>query len=304
MRWASSLLVLAAHLGCGASSSSSSPRDGGDMDGADGIDAGTDGANNDGSVTSIDGGATGDDGAPTSDATASADLDRDGIPDAQELAWADAYFPYYSIHPSDGCKTHGVLFRMMPHPQQAARIVVIYVVLYDADCGASGHSGDDEVFAIVFDPKRPAPGGILAVRAISHQDTPCEHDTTCGQCSGMPACGTATRAGKAYPAVYPSKDKHGTYADLATCSSSFICDFGGCALSAAPDAPPFVNAGEPGHPLVSDLTTNGFVTTANRWTHTDLQHFDPWKAGSFGGAGAVSNDLVDTRFVVDTSACP
>ncbi len=302
MRRASSLLVLAACLGCGASSSSTNAVDAGDIDGAIGVDAADGGASDDGATAPPDDASQSVDA--TGDANAAADLDRDGLADAQELAWAAAYFPYYSLHPSDGCKTHGVLFRMMPHPQQPTRIVVLYDVLYDSDCGANGHAGDDEGFAIVFDPARPAPGGILAVRAISHQDTPCERDTTCGQCSGMSACSTAMRAGKSYPAVYPSKDKHGTYADTATCSANFICDFGGCALSAAPDAPAFVNAGEPGHALVHDLTTDGFITTANGWTHTELSHFDPWKAGNFGGAGDVSKDLVDVRFIVDTSGCP
>jgi hypothetical protein len=295
-------LLLSGVVGCGASPSSSTTGDGG-------VTTGGDASTNDASSMTFDGGGDlpdastpGDDAGD--DAASAADRDHDGIADAQEAAWADAYFPYYSIHPSDGCKTHGVLFRMMPHPQEMGRIVVIYDVLYDADCGASGHDGDDEQFAIVFDPKRAAPEGILAVRAISHQDTPCEHDTTCGQCSGMSACGTAMRSGKAYPAVYPSKDKHGTYADMATCSGSFICDFGGCALSAAPDAPSFVNAGEPAYPLVHDLTANGFITTANGWTHMELFGFDPWKAGNFGGAGDVSKDLVDVRFVVDTTGCP
>ena len=53
---------------------------------------------------------------------------------------------------------------------------------------------------------------------------------------------------------------NGSYADEATCSGSFICDFGGCALAPA-DAPMLVNAGEPGHPLIHDLTAEGFVTT-------------------------------------------
>jgi hypothetical protein len=34
----------------------------------------------------------------------------------------------------------------------------------------------------------------------------------------------------------------------------------------------------------------------------ELFHFDPWKDQNFGGAGNVSQDLVDPAF--DTPACP
>lgn len=33
-------------------------------------------------------------------------------------------------------------------------------------------------------------------------------------------------------------------------------------------------------------------------------NFDPWKAGDFGNAGDVSNDLVDPAFVIDPTTCP
>ena len=232
------------------------------------------------------------------------DLDGDGLDDAKEQAWAEQYYPFYAIHPSDGCKTHCVLYRLSPHPKNAGRITIWYDVLYDADCGSAGHAGDDEAFGVVADPARTGASGILAVRAISHQGTPCEHVSTCGQCTGMSKCGTGLRNGTQYPIVYASKDKHGSYADKAACDGSFLCDFGGCGLQAPADAPPLVNAGEPGKPLMSDLTTQGFVTVQNGWKNMQLFHFDPWKPGKFGGAGDVSNDLVDPAFVIDSSMCP
>ncbi len=238
-----------------------------------------------------------------SDSPVKADLDGDGLDDAKEQAWASEYYPFYAIHPSDGCKTHGVLFRLSPHPKNAGRITIWYDVLYDDDCGSGGHIGDDEAFGVVADPARAGADGILAVRAISHQGTPCEHTSTCGKCQGMSACSTDVRNGAKYPIVYASKDKHGSYADKAACDSSFICDFGGCAIAPA-DAPPLVNAGEPGKPLTSDLTTQGFITVQNGWKHMELFHFDPWKPGKFGGAGDVSNDLVDPAFVIDSAGCP
>jgi hypothetical protein len=239
-----------------------------------------------------------------SDGASDTDTDGDGLSDALEHRIATDYLPFVSVHPSDGCKTHGLVVRIAPHPKEPARVMMWIDVLYDQDCGANGHAGDDEMLGAVVDPAKPAPAGILALRAISHQNTPCEHTSTCGSCSGMTACATATRDGKPYPVVFPSKDKHGNYTDKGACDTSFVCDFGGCGVASAPDVAPVVNVGEPTHPLVDDLTKNGFITSANGWKAAELMNFDPWKAGNFGGAGDVSKDLVDAAFVIDTTACP
>ena len=288
--------LLAGLLGCGSTGASGSAPE---------PDASQPDTTRDGSAPPADGGAPPPDGAPLPDgAQPGADSDQDGIDDAHENAWASAYLPFISLSPGDKCKTHGVLARVSPHPHEKGRVMLWYDLLYDADCGANGHAGDDETMGVVIDPAKPAPDGILAVRAISHQGTPCERVTTCGQCPGMSACAKAKRDGRDYPVLFPSIDKHGNYVDMATCTGSIVCDFGGCALSASADAPPIVNAGEPAHPLVHDLTKDGFVTTANGWTHAELMGFDPWKPGNFGGAGDVSKDLVDEAFVIDTTKCP
>lgn len=231
------------------------------------------------------------------------DSDGDGLSDALEAKLAAEYAPYLSLHPSDGCKTHGVLVRIAPHPREKGRVMMWLDVLFQKDCGANGHVGDNEMSGIVIDPAKPAPAGILAVRSISHQNTACQRVTTCGLCPGMTACTTAIRSGVALPVIFASKDKHGTYVDEATCDQSFVCDFGGCALSPSPSTAPIVNVGEPTKPLVTNLTTQGFVTAANGWTEPAVMDFDPWKPGDFGGAGDVSKDLVDDAFVIDTAAC-
>jgi hypothetical protein len=296
------VLVLVAPAACGAASTSDP---GGDPAQTDAADASVPGPPD---AQAVDSGASAKDsassGTPDGATAPAGDQDLDGIDDATETTYADAYLPYLSIDPNDGCKTHGLLYRVSPHPTEPKRVMMWVDVLYNDDCGAAGHVGDDEMFGVVIDPSRPAPAGILAIRGISHQGTLCEHTTTCGACSGMTACSTATRDGKAYPAVFPSKDKHGNYADKGTCATSLVCDFGGCSLNPTPDAAAKVNAGEPGHPLVHDLTAQGFVNASNGWTHAELMHFDPWKPGAFGGAGDVSKDLVDTSFVVNTTKCP
>ena len=306
-RLASLLLpaCIAGAMACGASEGGGAPRTTGATDaGLDAIDSRPAGEAGAPDVVAQDAMTTVDGDSAVEASSPGVDADHDGIDDALEMTWAAAYLPYLSIDPGDHCKTHGLLVRVSPHPHEAGRTMIWYDVLYDADCGANGHVGDDEVFGVVIHAATPAPAGILAVRAISHQGTACQQVTTCGRCAGMSACGTATRAGADYPVVYPSLDKHGNYADEPTCAKSIICDFGGCALSPSPDQPPIVNAGEPGHPLVDDLTSQGFVTSANGWTNAALMHFDPWKAGNFGGAGDISKDLVDESFVADTTGCP
>jgi len=235
----------------------------------------------------------------------SVDADEDGIDDAHELSIARAYFPYFSLDAEDRCARHGVLFRVTPHPDDATKLAIWYVVLYERDCGRRGigaHVGDDEVFGELVDPARPAPEGILAVRAISHQDAICERVTTCGKLQGCTPCATAARAGSAYPVVFASANKHGNYASQTACDF-WPCDLGSCTLSGAPDSPDFVNAGEPGYPLVNDLTRDGFITREKGWTEASLVHFDPWSPARFGNAGDVSDDLTDASFLISPAGC-
>jgi hypothetical protein len=235
------------------------------------------------------------------------DQDHDGLDDAQELAWARDYLPYISHSPTEGCALGGLLVRVSPHPQNAKLLHIIYDFLYDNDCGTAiggigGHPGDDEVFATTVDPSRPGPDGIVAMKAISHQGTICERTSECGRCPGQKACATLDRSGQAWPAVWPSKDKHGSYVNRADSCGVFNTCGDVCEDNPTPTVPDVVNAGEPMSAMVHDLTTNGFITTANGWTNMQLFHYDPWSGKDFGNAGVVSADLVDPAF--DTPACP
>jgi hypothetical protein len=229
------------------------------------------------------------------------DNDQDGLDDAQELAWAQSYLPYLSISPQDKCPTGGILARISPHPGDPKLLHILYDVLYDQDCGLGGHAGDDEVFAVTVNPQKPAPDGIVAMIAISHQGTPCERTSSCGRCTGQTACATLMKGGAAWPAVWPARDKHGNYVNRTNSCTTFGTCFDACDDNSAPAAPPIVNAGEPGHPLVHDLTDEGFITAANGWKNMQLFHYDPWGGTDFGGAGNVAGDLVDPAF--DTPAC-
>jgi len=230
------------------------------------------------------------------------DDDGDGLDDRDELAWAQAYLPYISTSPTDGCTIGGLAVRVSPHPADAKMVHIIYDYLYNDDCGLGGHHGDDEVFAITADLTQAPPLGIIAIKAISHQNTPCERDSICGRCGGLTPCQTLVKGGVPWPAVWPSRAKHGSYVNRgASCTLLGTC-LDNCDDAPTPTEPPIVNVGEPGHPLVHDLTDQGFITSGNGWTHMELFHFDPWKTGaSFGGAGVVAADFVDPAF--DTPAC-
>jgi hypothetical protein len=263
-----------------------------------------------GGGTSDGGGGSGGSGGSTSSTggggqggAMAGDADEDGLDDAVEAQIAADSFPFLAVNPQDGCPLNGVVYRLRPHPADASLVTITYDVLFQNDCGSNGHVGDDEVFGVVVDPSMPAPASILALRAISHQGTPCEHTTSCGTLANCNACPTGMKNGTSYPAVFPSKDKHGLYVDEAVCDQSFICDLGGCQMPGTSDDVPLVNAGEPRHPLVNDLTAQGFITAAEGWTEPELMNFDPWGGMDFGGAGNVTGDLNDAAFVIDPGGC-
>jgi hypothetical protein len=250
------------------------------------------------------------DGGAATIAISGNDRDQDGLDDAQEQVWAQQYLPYLSISPDDACATpRGIVVRVSPHPSGMGLLHIHYDVLYNDDCGTfasgiTGHIGDSEHFAITVDPTMPPPRGIVAIKAISHHGTQCEMATECGRCAGQTACQTLTKNGVATPAVWAARDKHGNYVNRSmTCLPAAINTCGDvCDDSAAPDMPPIVNVGEPCHPLVNNLTTMGFVTSANGWTHMELFNYDPWGGQNFGGADVLATSLVDPAF--DTPACP
>jgi hypothetical protein len=232
----------------------------------------------------------------------SVDLDGDGLDDADEAALAAAYLPYLSVDPEDGCALGGIVYRIYPHPDDAAMLHVIYDHLFETDCGLGGHVGDNEVFGATIDPALPPPAGILALRGISHQDTFCEVISECGAACGYEACATKDVGGKAMPVVFSSRDKHATYVLESKCQSFTGC-FDTCGLAETAPERPMINAGEPEAHLVEDLTDDGFITRANGWSEQTLFHYNPWDPTTeFGSAGVVADDLVDPAFL--TPACP
>jgi hypothetical protein len=220
------------------------------------------------------------------------DRDGDGLADAFEARVASDYLPHLSLHPQDGCPLGGLVYRVRPHPEHAERIHLTYVHFFEKDCGLSGHIGDWEGFGVTVDPTRPPPAGILAIRAVSHRHTVCERASECatdrrGSCAGLHACQLI----RGVPAVFSSQDKHASYVSEGACGD-FTC-FDSCAVAPRPHRPPMINAGEPGRPLVSDLTADGFVNAEHGWTESELFHLDPWSS-------TMTDDLTDAELVPPT----
>ena len=234
--------------------------------------------------------------APRDPADVLVDEDGDGLDDAHEDFLARAYLPYLALHPDDECPRSGLLVRVRPHPADARFVHVVYVHLFDVDCGINGHVGDNEASGATIDPSLPPPDGIVALVAASHQNAfPCERETACGRCDGMAACATAERDGAAFPIVWYSRDKHGGYVEKGPCDFGSCFDV--CADNPAPVVPRIVNAGEPGFPLTTNLTAAGLITADEGWS-VDLMDHDPWAQGvEFGSAGETAGDLVDDAFV-------
>lgn len=228
------------------------------------------------------------------------DQDRDGLDDAMELAWAQQYLPYLSVSPEDSCPTAGIVARIEPL-SMSGFVRIRYDVLYDNDCGLGPHVGDDERFAMTVDVTRPPPDGIVTIKAVSHKGTQCEKESDCGGCPGQQPCATLPRDGTLWPAVWIARDKHGNYVDRA-----MFCKFDNTCLDDCDDNPtpaslPVVNVGEPCFPLVNNLTTQGFITTANGWKNQVLFDYDPWGGQPFGEGSVVATDLTDAEF--ETPPC-
>jgi hypothetical protein len=189
------------------------------------------------------------------------------------------------------------------HPADPTLLHVVVIRLFERDCGAAGHVGDNEAFAMTIDPAVPAPDGILVVRAISHQGTLCEHVSECGRCGAadVEACTLAARGGvEGFPVVFYSRGKHGGYMSEAACDfACFLTNY--CTLAPESSEPPMINVGEPEAPLVTNLTDAGLITAGAGWTEAALFDYDPWGPETFGTAGNVAEDLVDDAFL--TPAC-
>jgi hypothetical protein len=218
------------------------------------------------------------------------DLDGDGIDDDLEREIAELNFPKVLMAMGEACGApHGVVYRARRHPQNPKRIAVTYTVLYANDCGElSGHVGDAESFAITVDlDAQPGAPATVGVTAAAHAGTRCASTSSCETAAGTGACGeTPSASTPPEVIIWASQNKHANYLSTATCENNCL---DGCSAGTRIIGP-LLNVGEPDRPLVSDLTTQGFVQAADGWG-PDLLHFDPWGPKEFVGGGSLAKPL-------------
>jgi hypothetical protein len=252
---------------------------------------------NDGNLGPIDAGPLRD-LASTDQAVNPADRDGDGLDDDVEGQLAIRYLPFLSLAAGDDCPVSGLAVRVTP-AATSPFVMIRYAWLFDRECDNVAREGAGGSISLYVNPDLSAASGIIGMRAIAREGTGCQNISTCGQCLGQFTC--ASVQGGPMPAVWAGMDSHALYVDrVESCIQTNQCA-ATCTDASMSAAPPIVNVGEPGRPLINDLTTQGFITAANGWQSPTLMHYDPWSGLPFGAIAAVS-DLLD-GLAIDPPSC-
>ncbi|HTJ82121.1 MAG TPA: hypothetical protein VL400_10375, partial [Polyangiaceae bacterium] len=238
-----------------------------------------------------------------------ADLDGDGLVDAWESIVLERMRPIQRLDEdeqlvNDPAFVLGDVGRVAP----VNGLVHVFIMLgYEKDYGScggfTGHNGDSERVALELE---AVPGGgpgdvrVKRLYTAAHEGTTADHSRlfATSELSGL-AYDADPATGEPRWVVFPSSDKHGTYATIDICEGISVipcfdedCAPDGVANPADYDRlPPFVNAGEETMPLVSDLTALGFPGD-DAWAVQDF-------CGGLGGTGCsddVRNKLLNDPF--------
>jgi hypothetical protein len=239
---------------------------------------------------------TADCGAAPFEGTPCEDLDQDGLADAWEDLVIERYRPLLRFDEAESLVgdaafvVHDVarVALVAPSPLRARVFIMLGYSKDFGSCGFTSHNGDSE--RVALDLAAPAGGGPGDVTAVgfytaAHENTASDHSMK------LEGAGLAdlvfeddSATGEPRWVVFPSQDKHGTYASIDICENISAvpcldedCGPDGAANPAEYDRlPPFVNAGEEAHPLVSDLTAIGFPGD-DAWADQDF-------CGGLGGS--------------------
>jgi hypothetical protein len=227
------------------------------------------------------------------------DSDADGLTDAEEAQLASDYLPFLSVSATDACSTSGLVVRVTP-TTPAPLVALRYVWLFDRACDGVALAGDGGVFVVIADPRKPAPDGIVSMRAIARPDSTCQRLSTCGRCTGESPCSELGGA----PAVWAGRDRHSIYVDRSvSCTQTPPCMVA-CEDAEGGTRPPIVEIGEPGAPRVHDLTDAGFIQPMLGWTSAGLMHYDPWGDAPFGALPPLRQLLTDKTADAPTCSIP
>jgi hypothetical protein len=228
------------------------------------------------------------------------DEDLDALVDAWEAAAIDRLRPRRRMDEDeqligDPTATIGDVGRAAPGPDAHLRLFVMlgYSLDYGSCGGFTGHHGDSERVALDLRAE-PAggPGGVRveAAYTAAHEGSANDQGRVfTGPDLGQLVIEDDPELGEPRWIVFPSADKHATYATIEICEgvSAIPCFDEDCGPDGVsdPDAfdrlPAFVNAGEEQHPLVDDLAGVGFPGES-AWADQDF-------CGGLGGTTCSSS---------------
>ena len=205
------------------------------------------------------------------------DGDGDGLVDAWEDVVLDHLRPLVRLDEDeplvdDAMATVGHVGRV--HPVVGGHYRVFLMLGYGQDygrCGLTGHNGDSERIVLDLEAFAAGDGGDVRLSGLytaSHEGTANDHSQIFrGDALSMLERGVDPTSGEVRLLVFVSEGKHATYATNAICEgvSSVPCLQEDCEADGVLDASryqilmPYVNAGEPTSPLVTDLASLGFI---------------------------------------------
>ncbi len=238
-----------------------------------------------------------------------ADLDDDGLVDAWEDAALSRLRPIQRFDEDEALITDAAaVLGDVGRVALAGELVHVFIMLgYSRDYGSCGgftsHNGDSERVALELERIAGAgPGDVRVKQAYTaaHEGTANDH----GQIFAGAELDTLVHdadpaTGEPRWVVFPSSNKHATYATIAICEGISVipcfdedCGPDGVADPALYDRlPDYVNAGEEAMPLVTDLAVVGFPGD-DAWAMQDF-------CGGLGGTGCsddVRNKLLPSPF--------
>lgn len=227
-----------------------------------------------------------------------ADVDLDGLTDAWEDLALELLRPLRRFDEAESLidDPAAVLADVGRVAPAGERVRVFVMLGYSKDYGScggfTGHNGDSERVALDLqpDPSR-GPGGVVVVGAYTaaHEGTVNDHGAVfVGDDLGALVFAADTLTADPRWVVFPSADKHATYASVSICEgvSPIPCIDEDCAPDDVDDPaayerlPPFVNAGEEDAPRITDLGPLGFPGD-DAWADQDF-------CGGLGGTGCSS----------------
>jgi hypothetical protein len=206
------------------------------------------------------------------------DEDLDGLVDAWEDAVIDRLRPLRRLDeqesfPGDAAAVVADVGRVARSP--AGGFLLFAMLGWSRDYGSCGtglsaHDGDSERIVLELEPwAEGGPGGVAIISAYTaaHEGTINDHGRVfTGADLSLLVFGPDPTTGEPRWIVFPSADKHATYASVEICEGISMvpcldedCGPDGVRDPAAYDLlPTFVNAGEDGAPIVDDLSVVGF----------------------------------------------